>query len=216
MDLIIIMPIAISMSRTHGYEKIVVKRPPGSLASPGVITSLLGHILIMLLFQVGSVMYLKTKPWFVPLDPKADEKNIKSMENTVLFSVASFQYIWMAMAFSISKPYRKPLHTNRWFLGCLVALILSTFYALLCPDKQTADILELWDLEKSFRYEIAVIVCFNLLVNFTFEKVIIMNMTSKKVFKMCKMKNGPKNRYKLIQQSLLEDSKEGYRAINIS
>eukprot|EP01135_Chromosphaera_perkinsii_P010889 Nk52_evm16s2273 gene=Nk52_evmTU16s2273 len=218
MDLLIIMPIAISMSRTHGHSKIVVKRPPGSLASPTVIISLLIHILIMLAFQAGSLVYLRRKSWYVPYKQTSDDKNIESMDNTVLFIVASFQYIWMAMVLSISKPYRKPLHTNRWFLFCLVVLIGVTFYITLCPDQYTRSVLQLWDLERSFRYELAVIVISNLLLSWGFERKIVTKLTERGWFKMCSMKKQSKNRYKYIERTMFEvnsDPNPRYRSINI-
>lgn len=52
-------------------------------------------------------------PRFVPLNrtvPAPD--NLPNYENTVVFSLSSFQYLILAVAMSKGAPFRRPLYTN--------------------------------------------------------------------------------------------------------
>ena len=54
-------------------------------------------------------------------------------ENYAIFTVSSFQYIILAYAFSKSRPYRKYVYTNYWFVGSLVVLTAFTVYLVMEP-----------------------------------------------------------------------------------
>jgi hypothetical protein len=62
-------------------------------------------------------------PRYSPAEPnvgRADNHlQAANYENTVLFSLSSFQYILVAGVFSIGPPYRKPMWTNG---GCWPAV----------------------------------------------------------------------------------------------
>ena len=47
--------------------------------------------------------------------------------------MSSFQYIILAYAFSKSRPYRKYVYTNYWFVGSLVVLTAFTVYLVMEP-----------------------------------------------------------------------------------
>ena len=100
------------MALTSAYEAIVIRRPIGSLMSPRVIISLLGQIILQLIFQVIIFVILRTQSWFVPLVPDPDSSNYYCYENTTLFLFSIFQYISGSVVFSVGKPFRKPLYTN--------------------------------------------------------------------------------------------------------
>ena len=67
---------------------------------------------------------MQTQSWFVPLDRTDDDAhNLLCYENTVVFIVSSYQYLVTCIAFSISKPFRKPLYTNYWFTLSIILLL---------------------------------------------------------------------------------------------
>ena len=53
------------MGYTAAYQKLVAKRPTGSLMSPNNIFSLLVHIILVIGFQVGAFIYLTCQDWYV-------------------------------------------------------------------------------------------------------------------------------------------------------
>ncbi|CAG8667710.1 5684_t:CDS:10, partial [Acaulospora morrowiae] len=114
-DLFLILPIAVLMGRTEPYPRIYPKRPTASLVSKKVLTSLIGQILIQSGFQFFVYMLLHAQPWWKEPVIIPDKGNIKSFENTTLFLLSCFQYILIAVVFSVGPPYRKPMITNGWY-----------------------------------------------------------------------------------------------------
>ncbi len=57
-----------------------------------------------------------------------------SWENYAVFTVSAFQYIILAYAFSKSRPYRKFVFSNYWFVGSLLVLTAFTVYLVIIPD----------------------------------------------------------------------------------
>ncbi|KAL7982940.1 hypothetical protein Chor_013546 [Crotalus horridus] len=58
-----------------------------------------------------------------------DPDSIRSYENTTLFFISCFQYVFVALAFSKGRPFRQPTQTNGLFLASL--LLVSSFLLLL-------------------------------------------------------------------------------------
>ena len=54
-----------SVGYTAAYPKLVAKRPPGSLVSPGNMFSIMSHIVLVALFQTFAYIYLTMQPWYV-------------------------------------------------------------------------------------------------------------------------------------------------------
>ena len=48
------------------------------------------------------------------------------------------QYIWVAAAFSIAKPFRAPIYTNIAFLISLIALVILNIYITFGADPWTS------------------------------------------------------------------------------
>jgi len=48
--------------------------------------------------------------------------------------VGGFQLLVTCIAFSISKPFRKPLYTNPWFTVCILILGIYMHILLLLPS----------------------------------------------------------------------------------
>lgn len=122
-DLFLILPLAIFMSWSKPYDKLVVKRPTANLVSPKVLVPLVSHIFVILAFQLYVWMYVKRQPWYQAPVPSDDDDDVKLSDNTVLFLFTNFQYILNAVVLSTGPPYRQPLYKNKPFLANLVAAV---------------------------------------------------------------------------------------------
>jgi cation-transporting P-type ATPase 13A2 len=83
-DLFLVIPLSITMSRTGSYKQLDRSRPTGHLISFSVLFSVISQITIQSLFQIFIYFNMESQKWFKYLKPK-DDLNIESMENTVLF-----------------------------------------------------------------------------------------------------------------------------------
>ncbi|XP_036085015.1 polyamine-transporting ATPase 13A2 isoform X7 [Rousettus aegyptiacus] len=130
-DLVITTTVAVLMSRTGPALVLGQARPPGALLSVPVLSSLLLQVALVAGVQLGGYFLTAAQPWFVPLNrtvPAPD--NLPNYENTVVFSLSSFQYLILAAAVSKGAPFRQPLYTNVPFLVAL-ALLGSILVGLL-------------------------------------------------------------------------------------
>jgi len=89
-----------------------------------------------------------------------------------MFIVSAMQYITCCLALSTSKPFRKPIHTNKLFLGSVIVTLVYQGYLILFLDDWNADLFRLVFLPKWFRYELAGIVIANSLCSTVFEKCV--------------------------------------------
>jgi cation-transporting ATPase 13A3/4/5 len=111
-DLFLIIPVAVFMGRSEASERIHVKRPTASLVSRKILVPLIGQILLQLAWQVAVYYHVRLQSWYTPPIEDPEAKNILSSENTALFLLSNFQYITVAVVFSVGSIYRKPLWTN--------------------------------------------------------------------------------------------------------
>jgi len=59
----------------------------------------------------------------VPIDTEDAKANFVCYVNSALFLLSLYQYLVTALAFSITKPFRKALHNNKPFSIAFLALI---------------------------------------------------------------------------------------------
>ncbi|ORX61792.1 putative P-type ATPase [Hesseltinella vesiculosa] len=111
-DLFLILPIAVYMGYTDAWPHLYHQQPTASLVSKKVLTSLFGNIIINTGFQFLAYWMIHKQAWYTPPTFDPDGENIACYENTVLFLVSSYQYILVAVVFSVGPPYRQPLWTN--------------------------------------------------------------------------------------------------------
>ncbi|KAF9915959.1 hypothetical protein BX616_004966 [Lobosporangium transversale] len=161
-DLALILPVAVFMGRTEAFPMLSPKRPTANLVSKKVLTSLIGQILIQGLFQTMLFCIVRQQPWYKPPKYERGAKNIEGFENTSLFFLSIFQYLLIAVVFSVGPPYRKPMNSNRPFLVILVGLTVLSQMIVLLPPQWLSSILQLVDIPLSFRYFIVFMAAVNL------------------------------------------------------
>lgn len=128
-DLFMIIPLSLTMTRTGAYYKLDKSLPTGYLISFSVLLTVLSQIAIQIGFQCLMYYVLTLQSWFTPL-VIVDEKNIEWYENTTIFLYSLTQYIAVVIVFSVGKPFRKPVWSNYlltfWiiFFGILMILLI--------------------------------------------------------------------------------------------
>jgi cation-transporting ATPase 13A2 len=80
------------------------------------LTSIIGQTIINFSIQVFVFFWIRRQPWYSKPDVDDEKLETFNYENTALFLVSSFQYILVAVVFSVGPPYRKPIHSNREYL----------------------------------------------------------------------------------------------------
>uniref|UniRef100_A0A8C4QPU4 ATPase 13A3 n=1 Tax=Eptatretus burgeri TaxID=7764 RepID=A0A8C4QPU4_EPTBU len=121
-----------TVSLAEAWKELTLKRPPFSLTSPRLIMSLLLQVVIMVGIQVAAFLWVRVQPWHAVWHPNFDVcsnqsmdsnnvsnstqmhlgDSIRTFENTTLFYVSSFQYIFGALSFSKGPPFRQPIRRN--------------------------------------------------------------------------------------------------------
>lgn len=109
-------------------------------------------------------------------DPNGE--NIICYENTVLFLVSSFQYILVAVVFSVGPPYRKPLWTNKRLIATLCILITLTCWFVLMPPSSVLSLMELRVLPFKFKIFILFLGAANLGISLLCEKYLFTRFAS--------------------------------------
>ncbi|GAA6043571.1 hypothetical protein JCM8097_005258 [Rhodosporidiobolus ruineniae] len=170
-DLVLILPIAVTMGRTEAFPRIAPKRPTANLLSKKVLSSLFGQIVLTSGFQFGTYFYIRSRDWYTPPVINPDELDIVSYENTALFLLSSFQYILVAAVFCVGPPYRKPLYSNRWLVVSLVGLSAFSVYTLFAPPTSFfGTLLEFIELPHEFHLELLLIILANVGLSWAFEQ----------------------------------------------
>lgn len=212
-DLFIIMPFAVTMSRTGAYHKIVSKRPLGSLVHPVVVVSLVLQILTQMAFQISVLFFLhsrdyyKSTDWFHKRMPhKKEETQIFSYDNTVLFYFSSFQYIFLAVVFSIGKPYRGIILSNTSFVIALFGLTGFTLLLVFYPAGGLGKLFELVKIhDNNFIFALLLWAACNAVVSFAIEVFIIKSANFRFFLNVIRRKKKQKNAYKHVMLEINMD-----------
>ncbi|XP_013781751.2 probable cation-transporting ATPase 13A3 isoform X3 [Limulus polyphemus] len=205
-DLGIITTLAIVMSYTAAYEKLVAKRPQGSMVSLSNIISLVLQILLVGGIQLAALMLLEYQHWYKRVSFGPQEETLMCWESTTIFLISSFQYLIVAVVFSKGPPYRKSLFSNFYFMGALFLLTGFTLLLLFSPFKKLNAFfkLVLWNPHEKlkFRLMLLVLAVGNFILCFIAQVCIAESQWLKKVTRLIKQKKEPKNRYRLVEKEL--------------
>ena len=151
-DLFIIASFVALFGRTEPYPRLDSKAPPSSLLSVTQLTSVTIHLVLVVLFQVISLLLLWQNSWYKPHEPNYDH-NLAGHDNYAIFAMSAFQCISLAVVFSKGKPYRKPIQSNYLFTGALMAITLATIVVLLLRPEWNIPLitLEIYNVTLEFR-----------------------------------------------------------------
>ena len=119
-----------------------------------------------------------------------------SFENTVLFYITSFQYLMTSLAFSIARPFKKPIYTNTPLMISILIVLTCDVCLLLVPPSNRVFFTMFHDLsfEKggvtyyNYKWLVFAGVVLNSLITFVAEKCIV-----KKVQAMADKRKHAKN-----------------------
>lgn len=88
------------------------KRPTADLVSRKVLTPLLGQIAICILVQAAAWLIVREQDWYIPPLVNPDKSNIDNSENTALFLMSCFEYIFIGVVLNAGRPFRQPMSQN--------------------------------------------------------------------------------------------------------
>ena len=147
-DLFLIFPLEWFLAMTHPHDELTHHYPVSSLLSFPVISSIIIQTIFVFVFQLAGYHILRNHYKFentCKFDINDDP--IPCHENTIFFLIAHFQYLTANLAFSISKPFRKPIYTN-WPL--MIYLLIVYFYSIWITincDDWSAKLFNIYDLK---------------------------------------------------------------------
>ncbi|KAI9625520.1 hypothetical protein H4Q26_016239 [Puccinia striiformis f. sp. tritici PST-130] len=168
-DLFIIIPVAVTMGRTHPYGRIAAKRPTANLVSKRVLTSLVGQVLINSSIQLLVFMRVASQHEPIQVPANGEKLPTTNQENSALFLVSIFQYILVAATFSVGPPYRKPIFSNYLLVLCLLILGGFSLNLLFIDSGFIFNLLELVPLDYALRLELLLWISFNIFSSWLFE-----------------------------------------------
>ncbi|PJF16731.1 Cation-transporting ATPase [Paramicrosporidium saccamoebae] len=109
-DLFLIVPLGILMSRYAPANTLVAAQPTAKLISPNVLVLIMGHIVLQALSQYLVYKYLAApllNDWTALPD---DQENVVNPTTSLMFLFSSFLYLSSAYTFSSGKPFRQSFY----------------------------------------------------------------------------------------------------------
>ncbi|KXS17261.1 hypothetical protein M427DRAFT_133689 [Gonapodya prolifera JEL478] len=180
-DLFLIVPLAVTMAWTEAASSIHSVAPTASLISAPVLLSMLGQSFIFTMFQMAAFFWVRQQPFYTPPgfdsdtllipleEDDEDDVPIVGFENSVLFLLTCFQYIFAALMFSVGPPYRRSMFNNVPFVLTVCLLFLINAYLVIHPHTSVREFFELEDLPLEAKLFVCVLVVLNLAVSYVAE-----------------------------------------------
>ncbi|KAI3323123.1 hypothetical protein HD806DRAFT_498036 [Xylariaceae sp. AK1471] len=150
-DVLIILPIAIFMGWSGPYPVLSKKRPTANLVSRKVLTPLLGQMAICILIQAASFLIVREQEWFIPPHVNPEKSNVKNSENTALFLVSCFEYIFIGIVLNAGKPFRQPITQNYPFMTTILLALIIVIYMVFAPARWLRKLMQLTSISTSFK-----------------------------------------------------------------
>ncbi|KAI5293988.1 hypothetical protein KEM52_004903 [Ascosphaera acerosa] len=150
-DLILILPVAIFMGWLGPSTTLCRKRPTSNLVSRKVLVPLLGQMALCIFVQAIAYENVHAQPWYRSPKQSHKDTSISSSDNTVLFLLSCFQYIFSGMVLSIGRPFRQPMTSNVPFVCTCTALLAFTTTLLFHPSASLSALMQLTFLSAPFK-----------------------------------------------------------------
>ncbi|KAM9786025.1 polyamine-transporting ATPase 13A2 [Neosynchiropus ocellatus] len=200
-DIVLVTLLAIVMGQGGPSKELFARRPPASLLALPVLGSIVIHASLILTAQLGSLFMTTSQDWYVPLNSTLlGTENLPNMENTSMFTVSGFQFIFMAVVVTKGYPHKKPLYNTVIFLLFLIILFGLMTWLALYPGSFFQWVLELYDItDFDFKLLLVALAALNFLVCFVLEVLIDMGMLN--VFR-CRRSRPSKKVYKRLNAQL--------------
>lgn len=135
---VITMPIAISMalplSRLNEY------RPTSSLFSPTTVASILGLMVISLLYLVGALVHGTNHPDYVQWPSKMAQEGASwwllgdNWESTLIYFTQFFSFLGAGLVYAFGSKFRQPIYRNYTFVVVFTGLYVLNTLLLLLPE----------------------------------------------------------------------------------
>ncbi|OTA61144.1 hypothetical protein K449DRAFT_383211 [Hypoxylon sp. EC38] len=151
-DVLLILPIAIFMGWSGPFPVLSKKRPTANLVSRKVLTPLLGQMIICILIQAAAWIMVRQQSWYIPPHVNPDKSNIKNSENTALFLMSCFEYIFIGVVLSAGKPFRQPMNQNWPFMATILTALGLTLYMVFIPAHRIKKLMQLTNISSSFKF----------------------------------------------------------------
>ncbi|XP_049608682.1 polyamine-transporting ATPase 13A2 isoform X2 [Syngnathus scovelli] len=173
-DVALVTLLAIVMGKGGPSEKLSPYRPPANLMALPVLGSLFIHISMIILAQLTALFITTSQDWYIPLNSTVfGTANLPNMDNTSVFSLSGFQYIFMAVVVTKGLPHKKPIYHNVIFLGLLLVLFAVMTCLVLYPGPFFIKIMQLYDLtDLNFKMLLVALAALNFLLCFVVEMLI--------------------------------------------
>ncbi|XP_030755212.1 probable cation-transporting ATPase 13A3 [Sitophilus oryzae] len=207
-DLAIISIFAFFFGKTEAYSgKLHKQTPLSSLISFSPLLSLSLQMLFVVLFQVSAFVHLKSEPWYEPFN-MTDPDEVACVENYTVFTVSSFQYIILAIAFSKGYPYRKSIFSNFGFIISAIFMTAFSVYLAVYPANFLLDSFELaLPEDMNFRLYLLAYAAGNFVVSILVEHFFVENLVFKKLRFKYHNVDKSKKKYLAIERDLKRDVK---------
>lgn len=186
-DLLLILPIAIFMGWAGPAQVLHTKRPIAGLVSRKVLTPLLGLMAICIAIQAIAYVTVREQAWYIPPVIGHDESDIKNSENTALFLVSCFEYVFSGVILNAGPPFRESTLHNCKYRICrikstgsnlvtgpfIVTVLISlaiTVFMIVGPSKWLNKLMELTKMSWDYKLFLVGLGCLYLGVAWSFEK----------------------------------------------
>lgn len=169
-DIFLVLPIAIFMGWTGAYPALCKKRPTATLVSRKVLTPLLGQVAVCILIQAVAFEWVRKQNWYIAPQLNKEKSSVKNSQNTVLFNVSCFQYIFAGLVLSVGPPFRQSLRYNLPFVITIVTASLISTYMLLDPGAWLSRLMQLTYMAPKFKLYVLLLSIGGLIVAWTGER----------------------------------------------
>lgn len=169
-DLALILPIAIFMGWVGPYSTLCRKRPTANLVSRKVLTPLLGQIGLCILVQMLAFETVQTQDWYKPPKLDRNDTSITNSQNTALFLVSCYQYIFSGIVLSVGRPFRQPMTSNFPFVVTIVVALSFSTYMLFDPAPWLYRLMQLTYMSTVFKNWLLVLAIAGFIVAYVAER----------------------------------------------